>query len=412
MGQRRILIIDDNPEDRVLYRRFLAKSGFDFIECETGADGLRACLESSPDCVLLDYRLPDMDGVELLAQLNDACPDLCAIVVLTSRGSETIAVQSLQKGAQDYLIKDSLSPETLRRSIDNAIEKVAMRRELLARSELLAKANAELESQRGSLAAQVEQRTAELRKAHETEQELRKRAESANRMKDEFLALLSHELRTPLNAILGWMAAIQSERLTEDQMKKALDSVTRNGFALSQLIEDLLDVSGMMTGKFKIRPQRMDLKEVAQNALESIRPLAEEKSVRVLSEAGDEVVKLSADPDRLRQAIINVLSNAVKFTDKNGSITLRVKPEERHVILEVTDTGIGIREEFMPFVFERFSQSDLMIKRRHNGLGIGLAIVRHIMELHGGSAKVYSKGAGQGTTITLQLPLNSSPEGN
>jgi signal transduction histidine kinase len=409
MGQKRILIIDDNPEDRALYRRFLSKSGnnFDFIECATGADGLRACLESSPDCILLDYRLPDMDGVELLAQLNNACADLCAVVVLTRNGSETIAVQSLQKGAQDYLSKDALSPETLARSIDNAIEKVILRRELLARTEMLAKANAELESQRATLEDEVQQRTAELRKAHDTEQELRKRAEGANRMKDEFLALLSHELRTPLNAILGWLAAIQSERLNDEQRKKALDSITRNGFALAQLIEDLLDVSGMMTGKFRIGRQPTDLNSIAQSALESIQPLAEEKSLKLLTEIGRDPVTVSADPDRIRQAIINVLSNAVKFTEKDGSITLRLETDDNHAKLEVSDTGIGIRPEFMPFVFERFSQADLSIKRRHGGLGIGLAIVRHIVELHGGTVKAHSRGIGQGTTITLRVPLTA-----
>ena len=411
MGIRRILIIDDNPEDRSLYRRFLADSGegFEFIECETGSDGLRAFLASSPDCILLEYRLPDIDGLELLTQLNDACPDLCAIVMLTSRGSERIAVQSLQMGAQDYLIKDSLTGESLRRSIEYAIEKVALRRELLARTEMLRKANDELEKQRGDLAAEVEQRTAELRKANETEHELRKRAEEANRMKDEFLSLLSHELRTPLNAILGWMAAIQSERLTGEQMKKALDSVTRNGFSMAQLIEDLLDVSGIMTGKFKIRPQPTNLSTVAQNAMDSIRPLAEEKLLNLQSEIGRDVL-VSADPERIRQAIVNVLTNAVKFTDRNGSIILRLNPDDDHAVLEVTDSGIGIREEFMPFIFDRFSKADVSTKRRHGGLGIGLALVRHIMDLHGGTAKAYSQGVGRGTTITLRLPMTSASQ--
>jgi signal transduction histidine kinase len=403
----KILIIDDNPQDRFLYRRLLSKTdhAFEFIECETGEEGFRSYYDSNPDCVLLDYRLPDIDGMEFLGRLNGVSTDLNAIVVLTSKGSESLAVRALHSGAQDYLTKDVLSPQDLYRAITNAIEKVTLRRELHARSESLSKANAELQAIRENLEIQVEQRTAELRRANAQEQEMRRRAEEANRMKDEFLALLSHELRTPLTAILGWMTALQTGRLDPQRQKTAMDAIHRNAVAQARLIEDLLDVSTIITGKFVVTSQHVNLNEIIKSAIDAMRPQSELKGVEIVLESSPAPLSLVGDGARLRQAILNVLSNAVKFTPEGGRVTVRVGSENQKARIQVLDTGIGIRPAFLPYVFERFRQADASVTRRYGGLGLGLAIVRHIIEIHGGTASVYSAGAGSGTLITLELPL-------
>lgn len=236
------------------------------------------------------------------------------------------------------------------------------------------------------------------------EQSARTEAEEANRLKDEFLATLSHELRTPLTAILGWLSMLRSGRLDPETSKHALETVERNAEAQAQLIEDLVDVSRIAGGKLKLDIAPVDMITVISAAIDIVRPAANARgvSIEVFAEAG--VGPVAADAARLQQIIWNLLSNAVKFTPRDGKVHLSLRRFESFVELEVRDTGIGIEEDFLPRVFERFRQAEAALTRSHRGLGLGLAIVRHLTELHGGTVTAASDGEGQGSTFTLRLP--------
>ena len=253
----------------------------------------------------------------------------------------------------------------------------------------------------------------EREKLLESEQESRRQAENANRLKDEFLATLSHELRTPLNAILGWSQVLQSRSLGEIETVKALATIERNARAQSQLIDDILDVSRIVTGKLRLDVRAVDLADVITAAAEAARPAAEAKDIRLQILLDPQAGVISGDPNRLQQIVWNLLSNAVKFTPKGGRVQIRLERVNSHVEIVLSDTGKGIEAEFLPFVFDRFRQSDGSMTRRHGGLGLGLAIVRQLVELHGGTASVESAGAGQGATFRVNLPLlpvRSEPE--
>jgi len=236
------------------------------------------------------------------------------------------------------------------------------------------------------------------------EQSARTEAEEANRLKDEFLATLSHELRTPLTAILGWLSMLRSGRLDPETSKHALETVERNAEAQAQLIEDLVDVSRIAGGKLKLDIAPVDMITVISAAIDIVRPAANARgvSIEVFPEAG--VGPVAADAARLQQIIWNLLSNAVKFTPRDGKVHVSLRRFESFVELEVRDTGIGIEEDFLPRVFERFRQAEAALTRSHRGLGLGLAIVRHLTELHGGTVTAASDGEGQGSTFTLRLP--------
>jgi PAS domain S-box-containing protein len=255
-----------------------------------------------------------------------------------------------------------------------------------------------------SLKVRLEKERAELL---EREKAARFQAEEANRIKDEFLATLSHELRTPLNAILGWAQVLQTQNLDSSQSKKALSTIQRNAVAQAQLIDDLLDVSRIITGKLKLDVRPVDLRSVITAAADAARPAAAAKEIRLqtLFEPGVEFIH--GDADRLQQVVWNLLSNAVKFTFHGGSIQVSLKAgvDPHYVEIVVSDTGKGISTEFLPHVFERFRQSDGSMSRRHGGLGLGLAIVRQIVELHGGSVSVESPGEDRGATFRVRLPL-------
>jgi PAS domain S-box-containing protein len=238
----------------------------------------------------------------------------------------------------------------------------------------------------------------------------RQRAEEASRAKDVFLATVSHELRTPLTAILGWARLLRSKRDDGASLERAISIIERNARAQAQLIDDILDVSRIIAGRLRLELRPLDLRTVVEAALDAVRPAAEAKGVALEAESGGEPVTLLGDADRLQQAVWNLLTNAVKFTPPGGRVDLTVAREDGQVSIQVRDTGQGIGPEFLPHVFERFRQADGGSTRRHGGLGLGLAIVRHILELHGGTATVASPGQGQGSTFTLGLPLEGAEQ--
>ena len=230
-------------------------------------------------------------------------------------------------------------------------------------------------------------------------------AQEANRLKDEFLAVLSHELRTPLNAILGYARLMRGSLLPADQMARAFETVERNARWLTQIVDDVLDVSRIVSGKIRLDVQAVELASVVDNAIASIQPAADAKGLRVHALIDGRVGPVSGDPDRLQQVVWNLLSNAVKFTPKGERIQVRLERANSHVDIVVSDTGIGIREDFLPLVFERFRQADSGPTRKAGGLGLGLAIVRSIVEMHGGTVHAASAGEGQGSTFTVRLPI-------
>lgn len=237
----------------------------------------------------------------------------------------------------------------------------------------------------------------------EREQAARTEAEEANRLKDDFLATVSHELRTPLTAILGWVQILRGGQLPEERRTRALETVERNAHAQAQLVEDLLDISRIMSGKLVLEVESVDLSAVVEAALESIRPAAAAKGIR-LQPALDSIAQVMGDPTRLQQIVWNLLSNAVKFTPREGRVQVLVERRDSSVEITVADTGKGIPPEFLPHVFERFRQAEGSVSRKYGGLGLGLSIVKHLVELHGGTIEVFSAGEGQGATFTVRLP--------
>jgi PAS domain S-box-containing protein len=243
----------------------------------------------------------------------------------------------------------------------------------------------------------------------ESEQAARREAEAANHAKDEFLATLSHELRTPLNAIVGWAHLLRTGQLDEGQTSRAVEVIDRNAKAQSQIVADVLDVSRIVMGKLRLEVRPVDLATVVAEALDTLRPAAAAKEIQVeaaLAEGG----KVSGDPDRLQQVVWNLVSNAIKFTSAGGRIAVSIRHSESHVEVVVEDSGAGIRPDFLPHVFERFRQSDSSSTRAHGGLGLGLALVRHLVELHGGTVSAVSGGEGQGSRFTVTLPIMAPPE--
>lgn len=241
------------------------------------------------------------------------------------------------------------------------------------------------------------------------EKSLRERAEAASRLKDEFLATVSHELRTPLNSILGWAQIVQRENIGPDDRKTALETIYRNAKSQAQLIDDLLDTSRLITGNLVLNLGPTELRPVIEAAIDVVKPAAAAKGITVETDFDGAVGTITSDSHRLQQMVWNLLTNAIKFTPQGGRIDVLVKRSDRDLSIVVKDTGSGISPEFLPYVFDRFRQQDSSSTRRHEGLGLGLSIVRNLAELHGGHASVESEGAGKGAAFTITLPLTNAP---
>lgn len=237
------------------------------------------------------------------------------------------------------------------------------------------------------------------------EQQARKAAETVNQTKDEFLAMVSHELRTPLNVISGWVSMLRSGKLNGEAAADALERVERNARLQQHLIEDLIDVSRIASGTMRVEPRPMEVSPVIEEGLRTVALAAKAKDIAIYAEYPDEAIIISGDPDRFQQVVWNLLSNAIKFTPPRGRISLSLERLGGDAILSVRDSGRGIRPDFLPYVFERFRQDVIELGQNHEGLGVGLSIVRHIVELHGGSIEAESAGKDQGATFRVCIPL-------
>jgi signal transduction histidine kinase len=255
------------------------------------------------------------------------------------------------------------------------------------------------------MGAAIAEKDATLRQRAEELERLVQELEAAGRAKDEFLATLSHELRTPLNAVYGWARVLRAEALNPATGARALEAVERNAAALAQLIDDLLDVSRIVTGKMRLDVRTVDPGEVVRAALDTVRLAAEAKGVRLHSVLDPRAGPIKGDPERLQQIVWNLLVNAVKFTPRGGRVHVHLQRINSHAEIVVNDSGKGITPEVLPHIFERFRQAESGSARAHSGLGIGLALVRHLVELHGGSVHAHSEGEGKGATFVVKLPL-------
>jgi signal transduction histidine kinase len=367
-----VLNVDDYLPGRYARSRVLREAGFKVLEASSGAEALRLVEAQRPDVIILDQNLPDMPGIEVCRQIKGD-PETEAIPVLqvsaTAHALET-KVQAMNVGADTYLT------------------------EPMAPVELVAHVRAALRWRR------AEER---LRESNARMAALYEEAQRANKAKDEFLAVLSHELRTPLNAMLGWVQLLRGGKLQEAQRAQAIEIIERNANAQARLIEDLLDVSRIVSGQMTISAQPVDLVPVLREALQSVAPSAHEKGLALESDIAEDHACVAGDRARLQQITVNLLSNAIKFSD-HGSIVASLRRRDGRVIVEVRDSGIGIEPAFLPFVFERFRQADSSRTRTHGGLGLGLAITRHLVEAHGGHIAASSAGHGLGATFSIDLP--------
>ena len=497
----KILHVDDDDANRYAVTRSLVRAGFDVTEAANGLDAVRASL-AKPDLIILDVRLPDIDGFEVCRRIKQN-PQTATIPILhlsASRVTGEDKAFGLNGGAEGYLVRP-VEPVELVATI-NAL--LRARRSEAALQEREQQFRALIDGVREyaifaldpagritSWPAGAQRMTgydadeaigmaferlfspdcrtagepaAHLREAVETgefsgesvrmrqdgstfdagcsvtatrsaagellgflslvqdisarkraeaarelqlasEQAARLEAERVGRMKDEFLATLGHEMRTPLNAILGWSQIMQSGTADADDVKQGIEVIERNARAQAQIIDDLLDMSRIISGKFRLDVKPIDLSAVVQAAIDTLTPAADAKGIRVWTEYEADDGLISGDANRLQQVFWNLLSNAIKFTPSGGDIHIVVRQSDGAFEVRMADTGEGMDPKFLPHVFDRFRQADASTTRRHGGLGIGLSIVKQLVESHGGRIEVASPGAGQGTAFTVTLPV-------
>ncbi|MCA1991819.1 MAG: response regulator [Coleofasciculus sp. S288] len=400
-GKPLVLVIEDNPEMNQFITGTLATE-YCTATAFNGQEGLELAIALHPDLILSDVMMPQMSGDQFVHQLRTHSQlDTTPIILLTAKADDELRVQLLREGAQDYLMKP-FSLEELRARVGNliAIKRV---RDLLQQ---------ELTSQSQDLEALVQEvtlRRRELQIALEAIQRQAKELEEANRLKDEFLAIISHELRTPLNAILLGAQLLRSRKPNESTMARTLETIERNAKLQIQLIENLLDISRLLRGKLLLDKQSVALKPLIEAAINTVQAAADAKAIQLESVLDASVGSVSGDRDRLKQIVESLLTNAIKFTPQGGRVDIRLECQDENARIQVSDTGTGISAEFLPHVFDYFRQADSSTTRTYGGLGLGLAIVRQLVQLHDGTIEVDSPGVGQGATFTVTLPMTVTP---
>ncbi|MGH8220031.1 MAG: response regulator [Steroidobacteraceae bacterium] len=412
MERPRILIVDDLPEKLLVYRTVLEELDAELLVARSGTEALKSILNEEFAVILLDVNMPDMDGLETASLIRRyRRTERTPIIFITAYADEVQTSRGYELGAVDYILTP-INPQVLRSKVRVFID--------------LYRAHAELASSHQALEQRVGERTRELKRSNEQlqaeieerrrvesereallkrEQVLRAEAEELSRLKDEFLATMSHELRTPLNAIFGWITLLRTGRLDAPTEERALETIERNARSQKRLIEDLLDVSRIVTGKVTLELAMVEARRIAEASVETMMPAAQAKGIALVPLLDAGVGTLRGDPARLQQIVCNLLSNAIKFTPLGGRVEIVLARRGPEAEISVRDTGQGIKPEFLPYVFDRFRQEDGSISRRHGGLGLGLAIVRHLVELHGGTITAASEGEGQGATFTLRVPI-------
>jgi signal transduction histidine kinase len=400
----RVLLVEDDEDDYVLTRDLLAEipgNGYQLEWVATSDEALRALSRDDVDVYLVDYRLGRRTGLDLLHEAQ-ALGCRAPAIILTGQGEREVDVRAMQAGAADYLVKGQLEAALLERSIRYAL---ASRRH----EEALRKSHEELERR-------VRERTAELARANEA-------LRQADRRKDEFLAMLSHELRNPLAGLCNALNLIHPSRRSwggepdlptaPPERQRAWGIIDRQLRHLVRLVDDLLDVSRINQGKIQLQPQLLDLAGVITTAVEMSRPFIEARRQKLEVRLPEQPLPVEGDPTRLSQAVANLLNNAAKYTEEGGCIWVSAEEQRQtaHVVVRVRDTGVGIAAEKLPHIFDLFMQVDRTLDRAEGGLGIGLTLVRRLVEMHGGRVEAHSEGPGKGSEFVVRLPrVGAEPE--
>ncbi|MEO6725943.1 MAG: ATP-binding protein [Blastocatellia bacterium] len=374
----KVLLVEDDEDDYLITRDLLAEIGGDRFVLDWAASyetGRVKMAGASYDVYLFDYRLGAHSGMELLRQTR-ANDDLTPIIMLTGQEEREVDIEAMRAGATDYLVKGRLDASVLERAIRYAIEE---KRRAAERQQLQAARQAQAE------------------------------AEAASRAKDEFVALVSHELRNPLNSILGWSRVLKQTDANPETIAKAAGIIERNALMQKQLIEDLIDLARVSSGKLRLEVSSLSLVQVIAEAMDVIQLSAEDKTIKISTRLDPSADAITGDPGRLRQVVWNLLSNSVKFTPPGGQIEVELRRADLFVEIQIRDTGQGITPEMLPHIFERYHQSDAASGQRRGGLGLGLALVRQLVEAHGGMVTATSKGKAQGATFTVKLPKQVPP---
>ena len=369
-----VWLVDDSPLEREMARRALTEQ-YAVEVFEDGPPVLeRLAGGERPDVLVLDWHMPQMSGLEVCRFLRQQYDEASLpILILTATGGQDDLLEGLSAGANDFVTK-AFDPAELRARV-GTLARAKTLHDSLKRTELAT------------------------RRAREA-------ADEANRAKDVFLATVSHELRTPLNSILGWARLLSEGTLDKEALARGLATIQRNAQMQVQLIEDILDTTRVISGKLHLELATLDLGHVARAAFDAVKPSADGRHLQLDLSIPEGTLRLRGDSDRLQQAIGNLLGNAVKFTPPGGSVALQVSKQEGTLKVCVRDTGKGIAAQFLPHVFDRFRQEDDAATRRHSGLGLGLALVRHIVAAHGGLVQASSEGEGCGAEFTITLPAD------
>ena len=401
----KFLLVDDLEENLLALEALLRRDGLELLRARSGPEALELLLVHDFALALLDVQMPGMNGFELaeLMRGTERTRRVPIIFLTAAATDEMRRFRGYEAGAVDFLIKP-IAPHVLESKAEVFFELYRQRQQVAC--------------QRDELRRIAEERERLLAR----EKQAREQAEAATRAKDEFLAIISHELRSPLNAILGYNRMLRRNSKDPGLLNNTCDIIERNARLQLQLIEDLLDTARIISGKLRLEMRLMDIAPVVNDALDVMRPAAEAKGVQLrivdcglrIAEGGDTTGEKSAieesgivlgDATRLQQVVWNLLSNAIKFTPKGGRVELGVGRDAELFRIFVSDTGKGIEPEYLPHVFDRFYQADGSSTRRHGGLGLGLALVKSLVELHGGEIKAESDGNGRGSTFTVMLPL-------
>jgi signal transduction histidine kinase/ActR/RegA family two-component response regulator len=386
--EHRVLVLPPTRADAAAIQQLLdARS----IECEVVADMRALCWkvhEGAGSVLISEEALTGSSDMFLACvKVQPVWSDL-PILVLSRSGAESATLAPLLGGLGNVsVVERPVRMTTLVSLLQSSLR--ARERQYQVREHLIEQARAE----------------AALREAEQTERAARTEAERAGRIKDEFLATLSHELRTPLHAILGWSQILRKSNDVNPKVAEGLTVIERNARSQAQIISDLLDMSSIISGKVRLDVQAADLATIVEAAINTVRPAADAKEIRLHIILDPLARPVRGDPNRLQQIFWNLLTNAVKFTPKGGRVSVTLERVNSHLELNIADNGDGIDAEFLPHVFDRFRQADSSMDRRHGGLGLGLSIVKQLVELHGGTIVAKSAGTGKGSTFTVLLPL-------
>jgi signal transduction histidine kinase len=389
LNHARLMVVDDEESLRITTAAILEKEGYTVDVASSGNEAVALLANADYDLVLTDLHMEGGEGLMVLHEIRRNAPFTIS-VVLTGFASVESAIAALQEGAYDYLVKPC-DIESMKHTIRRGVEH---RRLMLAEQ----KARADLEQLNLDLEKRIAERTAELTR-------LNVELAEANRAKDVFLATLSHELRTPLTPVVGWIKLLRSGNLDGKSIAQALDAIERNAWLQARLIDDLLDTSRIATGKLQFEPRPTDLNSTVKAALETVRAMASSRNIELSVTLSPAMQVVMGEPVRLQQIAWNLISNAIKFTEPGGKVTVRTETQGREARIIVSDNGIGIAPDFLPHVFDRFRQADGSTSRRHGGLGLGLAIADALAKMHGGRLEAQSEGVGKGSTFKFHVGL-------